>query len=174
MEFLAPLIAGIISKYLDDYNKRDKILILIYIISIPVWIIFAYLSFEIALAIAIGVFIAGKIDTKILSEYFVLVILSIILASILIYIEILQKDKPFFKLVPFVFLLIGVYLDEIYTIGKIRPWVYVMMLVLGLISLINIQQLNFDNYLKFLPSILYLVLFDIGYYLTSAVLNKRF
>lgn len=163
--YIAAILLGAISKFLDDraLDNYSKIIILI---SIPLWIIYFLEYLTIGLAILLGVYLAGKIDTPTLNLYFLAAILALIIS---LFIDINQL-----RLAPFIIYLIALYYDEkdIKIFGKERILIYIALffiLALALIMKLVGLDINLELYIKDFFAIF---LFDIGYITTARIIEK--
>ncbi|MCX8154316.1 MAG: hypothetical protein N3C61_00580 [Candidatus Micrarchaeota archaeon] len=162
---VAGIIAGAISKFLDDreFDSVAKILILI---SLPVWYIYLSHFFLIGIAIILGVYLAQKIDTHTLSWYFGIVVVALVLSVIF--------SNPEFRLFPFMIYLVAIYYDEqnikIFGLERVSiylGWGFMMLLSIGMY--LGGMDVSLENYIR---DIVGMIVFDIGYIVTARIIDK--
>lgn len=161
----AGVIAGAISKFLDD-REFDSIAKILIFISLPIWYIYLSHFFLIGVAIVLGVYLAQKIDTYTLNWYFTVVVISLILSIIF--------SNPQFRLFAFMIYLIAIYYDEqeIKIFGLERVSIYIAIAsVLLLSTLMSIANMNIslDSYIRDLIGML---VFDLGYIVMARLISK--
>ena len=162
---------GVVSKYLDDLQDFRKAFIAMLIATVPA-AIFAYVAPEMFLGIVAGVYIAGKIDTKILSFYF------IYLVAIMMVVDVLFDIK--LRLLPLLVFTFAAAYDEkeirLFGIERLFLPLSALMFIVGglLMEWINISVGALDAQTLFnvgFRSLVYLIAFDIGYRITAWLID---
>ncbi len=169
---ISAFILGIISKYLDDLKDWKKAIIAVIIATVPAAIA-SYTIPEMYLATIVGVFIMGKIDTKVLSFYFLYLVLVMLVVDYFYDIKI--------KLLPLIIFTLAAALDEkeIRILGVERlflPLSALLFMIVGLIlEFFDIYLPTFDPQSLFnvgFKAFVYLLAFDIGYRITAWLLEE--
>ncbi|NPA22153.1 MAG: hypothetical protein GXN92_01065 [Candidatus Micrarchaeota archaeon] len=169
---LSSFILGIITKYLDDVKEWWKAIIALAIATIPLALV-AYAMPELYLAIAAGVFLAGKIDTPILSFYFLYMIALLLLVDLMYDVRL--------RLLPLLVFTFAAAYDEkgkkLFGIERVfLPLTTIAFMVAGLVLEaleIYIPALNPQALFNIgLKGFVYLLAFDIGYRITAWLMEE--